>query len=134
MSAGGRGGLTSLAGREGSPGRGCVTGAPELQPRVLDFRSRRSIRKADRAAMKLAKGSACPALGLGSTVARDLTRGHFGGEERRAVIKQPISESAAPHGPLEVVVHSLRPLQGQRHVLGQKCYRLFSFSFASSWT
>lgn len=28
------------------------------------------------------------------------------------MLKQPISESAAPHGPLEVVVHSVCPLQG----------------------
>lgn len=48
-------GLTSLVGLEGSPGWGSVTGAPELQPRALDLRSRRSIRDAGRAAMKSAK-------------------------------------------------------------------------------
>lgn len=68
VSAGGRGGLTSLAGLEGSAGRGCVTGAPELQPRAGGFRSLRSIRKADGAAMKPAKGngSGCFRAGLPS--------------------------------------------------------------------
>lgn len=45
-------GLTSAADWEGSPGRGCVTGAPELQLRTLDLRTRRSIRDTGRVAME----------------------------------------------------------------------------------
>ena len=46
------GGLTSAADWEGSPGRGCVTGAPELQLRTLDLRTRRNIRDTGCAAME----------------------------------------------------------------------------------
>lgn len=46
------GGLTSAADWEGSPGRGCVTGAPELQLRTLDLRTRRNIRYTGCAAME----------------------------------------------------------------------------------
>lgn len=45
-------GLTSAADWEGSPGWGCVTGAPELQLRTLDLRTRRSIRDTGRVAME----------------------------------------------------------------------------------
>lgn len=111
--------LTSLVGLEGSPGRGCVTGAPELQPRALDLRSRRSVRAAGHDAMKSAKEAgqkwAFRALLPGTW------HGVTGGEEQRAAPKQPISEVASPHGPLEVVVHTFRPLPGQKPVLVQKC-------------
>lgn len=46
------GGLTSAADGEGSPGRGCVTGAHELQLRAPDLRTRRSIRDTGCTAMK----------------------------------------------------------------------------------
>lgn len=62
------GGLTSAADCEGSPGRGCVTGAPELQLRTLDLRTRRSIRDIGRAAME--------PVGLGETGLSSRLREH----------------------------------------------------------
>lgn len=100
----GRGGLTSVAGGEGSPGWGCVTGAPELQPRALDRTSRSSIRDTGLAAMKPARGEH---LGGGRPRSAP-ARAPKPGSSRRG--RGPRSQSArAPRGLLGAVVLSPRP-------------------------
>lgn len=109
-------GLTSAADWEGSPGRGCVTGAPELQLRTLDLRTRRSIRDTGRVAMEpvgLAKTCLSSRLQEHSNPGLSLpwvspARAGGGGasaaNRRWFRAMQPIGEGPVPRGLLGVVV------------------------------
>lgn len=105
-------GLPGVGLRHRSP-RAATSGiGPQEPPQYSGRRPRRH---------EVSKGSTRLEVGLQSTLARDLARGHFGKEEQRAEPKQPISEGAIPHGPLEVVVHGFRPLPGRKLIHVQKC-------------
>lgn len=101
------GGLTSAAVWRGSPGRCCVTGAPELQLRRPDLSTRCSIRDTGLAAMKSGgRAKLHWVAGFGSAL--DLGSVPWGlavGAGRGRGSRSQSSEGAVPWGILEVVVH-----------------------------
>lgn len=125
-----RAGWAHLPGRSrGLPGAGLRHRSPRaaaacIRPQELPQHPGRRPRRHE-----VNKGSTRSEVGLQSTLAPDLARGHFIREEQRAAPKQPISDGRAPHGPLEVVVHAFRPLSGRKPVFVQKCQVWESYAF-----
>lgn len=100
-------GLTSTT---GSPGHGCVTGAPELQLRTPALRTRRTTRDTGWAAIEACRWCKIPqGSRFGRTLARDSPPpGPRGRGGAGAGPEQPIGVGAVPRGFLGVVVHSRR--------------------------